>query len=205
MRANRTIACVPETYTDRLIRRIDEVACPGWQNQIEIRSCRSLSRTERRKSKYDRDNSYTDKISRDWNEGGLSRIFVEKSIGVDVESLKREGVRIRACSNETIFREILEELMRRRLHWRAHSEFEWDKSAIRYVHPVEWRSQFDELGYGWVGEGLLKQLRVISDAELLSGLLLDAKDFTGLRVGHAYIRDGEPGSSWINIKDLLEH
>lgn len=205
MRADRTVACVPELDSDRLIRRIEEVACPGWQTQIEIRPCKSLSRSERRKLGRGVDSGYTDKISRDWNEGGLSRIFVEKSIGIDVEALTKEGVRVRACSTETIYREILEELMRRRLHWSAHSESEWDKSAIRFVHPVEWRRQFDGLGYGWIGEGLLKQLRVVSDAELRSGLLLGAEDFTGLRVGHAYIKDDEPGSSWINIKDLLEH
>lgn len=73
------------------------------------------------------------------------------------------------------------------------------------MHPKAWREQFRQFGeFEWIGEGLLKLLRVVSDGELRQGLIINPNDFLGMRVGHAYLRDDEPGSSWINIKGILE-
>jgi hypothetical protein len=50
---------------------------------------------------------------------------------------------------------------------------------------------------------LLKQLSVISDADLRSCIVSSEEHLIGLRVVHGYIRDCDPGSSSNNIKDLL--
>jgi hypothetical protein len=190
----RTLVAVyaTEMTVRELKRKLDEVAKPGWDSAIRLMPFSAGSNPRER-------------VSRDWHELDLEKVFVEKTLKIKCPELEREGVRIRSCAAGTIFAELLDEVRKKRFHWLAHSVHEWSKAGIQHAHPQHWREQFAELGCDWVGEGLLKQLRVVSDAELMNGLRVPEDDLIGIRVSHGCVRDDEPGSSSVNVKDLLEH
>ena len=204
MRRNRVLVVVADEEKDRLIRRITIDAMPGWEESVTVvnfpRRPKNLSETITELSE-----RIENELSSHWQSEAFGLILLDKSLAADAKRLVQEGVRIRQSSHSTIYRAVLDELKKRRLHWETHSSYEWTGSGIRYLHPQAWKEQFAQFGYGWVAEGLLKQIRVVADAELRNALRVSDPDTLGLKIAHAYIKDPDPGSSSTNIKDLLEH
>lgn len=196
MRTGRVIVYVKGDSADQLVSRIDRLSCKGWDTQIKIRPFKTGQRSTE---------TIEQRLSEGRQEDNISKIFVDRSLKARCSELKGEGIKIRSLSLEAIYREICDELKNRRFHWLTHSMHEWQKSGIKHIHPQAWCEQFSDLGCDWVGEGLLKQIRVISDAELRSEILIPEMEQFGLQVAHGYVSDREPGSSSINIKDILEH
>lgn len=206
MRANSVLVYASETTANELNRRIAQESRSGWEKEIKIKATLKTKPALRGSSSkhYDLD-SVEREISREWQQGNIARVFVERDLKLKTLALEREGVKLRDCSRASMLHEILDELKRRRLHWLDHSVHEWNKSGICHLHPQAWREQFATLGHDWIGEGILKQLRVISDAELRKALVVPEPDLLGLSVAHACVLDNEAGSSSVNVRDLLEH
>jgi hypothetical protein len=206
MRTNRVIVYASDSTAQDLHSRIADSSRIGWDRLIQIKVApRSNSAPLTAQFEMTGGTALAHQISKDWHEGNVLRIFVEKSLKVKCSPLEQEGVKIRSCSAATIRSELFKELEKRHYHWLSHSVHEWEKAGIRHLHPQAWRSQFAKLGFDWVGEGLLKQLSVISDAELLDGVRVHDDEILGLSVGHGCVLDREPGSSSINVSDLLQH
>lgn len=196
MRNGMIVVYVKSGLEEQLIDEFNFLSCEGWDDQIKIIPFKiDLQSTE----------IIEQQLTEDIQKYDISKILVDKNLRVNCSKFKGERIKVRSCSQKTIRREICEELINRRLHWLPYSINEWNKSGIRYFHPQRWCDQFSSLGYTWIGQGLLKQIRVISDAELRYDVLVSATEQIGLRVAHGYISDREPGSSSINIKDILEH
>lgn len=202
MLRNKILIAIDEAEQKRLIQSISKDALPLWTDHITIKGFAKPAGLASRKAHIQ---SIEDELSRLWNSEGYLKIFVDSNLRVDEDRLADEGAKIRVSSRGSISSEINEELKKRGLHWLTYSEKECRKSGICFQHPQAWKQQFDELGCGWVAEGLLKQLRVISDSEVRQALHFHEADVLGLRVAHAYVKDSDPGSSSLNIKDLLEH
>ena len=194
MRSRKVIAYLTDQSADDLTKLLDELAVDGWKSQIQIKP---LRRTLRESANLLGHRPSTDsverRISKDWHEESNSRIFVEDKLAPQRKQLEKEGIQYRCCSSATITAELRDELRNRKLDWLSHAEHEWSKSSIGHLPPLAWRDQFAALGYDWVGEILLKQLRVISDAELRNAILIPERECMGFRVAHASVRDGEPG------------
>lgn len=195
-----------ENTASRLRSRLVAEARPGWERLIRIKSLPAAKRllSSQRKS-FDDPSSPESEISRICNQERIDRVFIERSLKIRTAQLDAQGIRTRPCSGATIVDEVLRETHRLRLHWVAHSTSEWEKAGIRYLNPNAWQQQFDEFGQSWVAEGILKQLRVISDADLRAGLAVSEQETLGLRTSHGCVRDDEPGNSSVNVRDLLEH
>lgn len=203
---NSVLVYVSEVTARELDRRLSMEARSGWTEAIHIKSPNTFEGAPGGAGVPTHQSSTLElEISREWQRGDISRVYVEQSLKLRLTSLKEEGVKVRCCARATILRELLDEIRRRRLHWLAHSVYQWEKAGIQHVHPQAWRDQFASLGLSWVGEGLLKQLHVISDAELLEGLVVPKADLLGIAVAHGCAVDQEPGSSANSVKHLLEH
>jgi len=203
MRRDKVLVAIANERKISLAEKLARDALAGWDatiNLIGFDPPKGLEDLRRKQIA-----SIEDEISRCWNGDTYSRIFVDSALNIGEDQLKDEGARVRITSHVTIYRELVDELMRIRLHWKSHAEHQWRNSGISLLHPVEWRNQFAKLGCEWVAEGLLKQIRVISDHELRTALQPSQAEWLGLRVAHAFVADNEPGSSSTNIKDLLEH
>jgi hypothetical protein len=204
MRTNVVHVYATAASAHEIRQRISQASRSGWEECIQVRSP-DPSTGSTQHPHNSTASTIEQQISRDWQHGDVARVFVEKTLRVKCQKLELEGVKVRSCSIATMCNELLDEVKKRRFHWLTHSEHEWRKAGIQHLHPNEWRHQFSQLGYDWVGEGLLKQLRVISDAELREGIQVSDGELLGLSVGHGCVCDEEPGSSSINVRDLLEH
>lgn len=91
------------------------------------------------------------------------------------------------------------------MHWYNHAKHEWENSSLKCATPEAWVQQFVELGYGHIAKHLLKNLRVITDADLREAFKTSEAERIGLNIAHAFFEDDEPGSSSIAIQNVLEH
>lgn len=204
--AGKLLLVIKTGDADRVVRRIADKACMGWEREIEIYPvCERRSARKQTMEQVDYI-ARTDQLIDRLEDGEYSAIILQAHVAVDDSRLKQVGIRFhKANSLDVLLKLIFEELRKRKLDWLTHSTYQWQKSAIRSLHPDAWAQQFDALGVRWVGTNLLKLLRVVSDDELRAAFRVPESEFAGLKVVHAYFRDQEPGSSSLNVKMILEH
>lgn len=204
-RSNRLLVLIRESDASMVSSRIAAQACLKWQDQIEIRAIEEVSSTAN-SSFVQRLEENTDKILDEWNNGEFSSAIIMSKTLVGAVTLKNAGVPISTVNSSLVaIKKIIGELKDRKLHWLTHSKSQFEKSSIQHFDPEAWREQFVKLGCGWVGEGLLKLIRVISDNELRSSFKVPSSETIGFQVVHGYFIDHEPGSSSLNIQSILEH
>lgn len=204
MRGDKILVVIEDKEHDRLIEKIARDAIPGWKDAAHFIGF--PSKPKRLGETRDQLREHIEnEISRSWNNDAYVRILLDKSLAVDEPRLRREGVRMRCTAHHTIYQELIDELKKRKLHWDTHSRDQWENSSIRHLDPQAWREQFIKLGYGWIAEGLLKQVRVVGDAELGGAFRVGDAEMFGLNVAHGCVKDSAPGSSSGNVKDILEH
>lgn len=204
MRADRILVYASEATAHAIKSRLSVESRTGWDEAIQVNSFLRVQPKLLNSEAAFRAQLESD-ISRAWQQNDVSRVFVEDCSGLNLTALVREGVKIRKCKRATIISELLDFIQRLRLHWDSHSRFEWEKASLKHLHPQAWREQFRILRSDWIAEGILKQLRIVSDAELLDSLALQENELLGLTVGHCCVMDSEPGASSNGVKDLLEH
>lgn len=191
---------------ENVIRRIDEKACAGWKELFEL-----VAVDERRNARKNNANpmayvKVTDDIVDKLGEGDYSLLVVQKDVAVDVKRLGELDIKLREVRSVDVLVDfIFDKLKKNKLYWLDHAIHQWGKSSIPKLHPDAWAQQFALLGVPWVGTNLLKLLKVISNDELTNAFTIPPEDFAGLKVVHAYFRDTEPGSSSLNIRNILEH
>ncbi|MBN3844607.1 hypothetical protein [Burkholderia sp. Ac-20349] len=136
----------------------------------------------------------------------MRNVLALPHLAVDLQRLKEEEIPLRETNTVVTMCKVLgEELRARRLHWEDFSHDEWQKSTLGLTTPKQWVQQFGELGFSNIGRQLLKGLRVITERELRDAFSVSRDQIVGLRVGYAYIKDDEAGSSSLSIKNILEH
>src|SRR5450830_1809898 len=172
---------------------INDVAIDGWKNFIEIFTLNDKKRPRLEAKIYSNENS---------NE----LIIVHEGVSVDLRLLEQEDLPLkRVASLKTLLKEITSKLKERKLHWYSYAMNEWEKSSIQCASPDVMVQQFSELGYSKIGKQLLKGLRVVTEHELRTAFTISDAEKIGYKVVHAFIEDGEPGSSSIAIRNVLEH
>ncbi len=121
--------------------------------------------------------------------------------------LREEEIPLRETNTVTTMCKVLgKELRAKRLHWMEFARDEWQKSTLATGTPEHWVQQFADLGINTdIGRQLLKSLRVVTEKDLREAFSVSHHQTVGLRVAYAYIRDDEPGSSSLSIKNILEH
>ncbi|WEF35526.1 phosphoribosyltransferase-like protein [Pseudoduganella chitinolytica] len=203
--AGKLLLVIKTADAESVLRRIAEKACMGWERQVEIYPvCERRSARKQHEEPVDY-NTRTDQLIDLLADGDYSAIIVQAHVAIDVTRLAQVGIRLhKANSLDVLVKLIFDELRKRKLDWLTHATYQWEKSAIRSLHPDAWAQQFDALGVRWIGTNLLKLLRVVADDELRSAFLVPEAEFAGLKVVHAYFRDPEPGSSSLNVKMILE-
>lgn len=204
MRQDRALVLINRNQAADFRRLIQAQAREGWEDAIEIREI--VQRKELRGANSTEPAKNADRVLREWHDGEFSLLIVQEHLAIEFDRLKRAEIKIRGPkSYASVFSEVNEELKHRKIHWLAHSDSQWRSSSIRSLHPDAWRNQFSVLGFPWVGEALLKMLRVVSDGDVRDAFLISPSELVGCKSIHAYITDDEPGSSWLKIKDILEH
>lgn len=203
MLRDKIFIAIASGEVDRLTERISKDALPSWTEYIKIKGFSKPTGLESQAKEQTQE--IEDELSQIWNSEGYANIFIDSSLQIDSERLLDEGAKIRIAKTGTISSEINTLIKKQCLHWLTYSIKQCKKSGICFQHPQAWKQQFDDLGFGWVAEGLLKQLKVFSDAEVRQALYFHEADTLGLRVAHAYVQDRGLGSSSLNMKDLLEH
>lgn len=194
--SSRILVLVNYREVNILISKINEVACIGWEQVIEVRAVNA---------KEQGCENLTEAILFEHYDVPYDEVISQLGL-VDADLLTDEGVVNRVSKSvATLYKVVLERLKQLGLHWREYAIEEWTKSTLGSASPDEWVQQFSELGIRDVGRHLLKCLRVITDAEQRRAFKVSGVDQIGLRVGHAYIHEDEPGSSSIAIKNILEH
>nr|WP_312230056.1 hypothetical protein [Pseudomonas sp.] len=179
-----------------LTRKISAVSIPGWEDYIYLRSW-----TPKREAFAD----YTEQTIDEFLESGAKRLL-HMSGTLETIPLDEAGLPHRAFNAiNTLFSEVSSELKSLGLHWDVTAAREWQKSSIPGIHPQKWIQQFVAIGHKQVGINILKSLRVFTSDELANAFKLSKSEEIGLRVAHAYIAEDEPGSSSINVQNILEH
>lgn len=204
--AGKLLIVMKTSDADDVMRRIADKACMGWERDVDV--CAVCERRTARKPGGEPVDyvAQTDRLLDRLQDGDYSTIILQSHVAIDAARLAEAGVRLhKANSKDVLVRLIFDELKKRKLYWLTHATHEWEKSAIRHLHPDAWAQQFDALGVRWVGTNLLKLLRVVSDEELRIAFRVPEAEFRGLKVAHAYFRDDEPGSSSLSVKVILEH
>lgn len=138
--------------------------------------------------------------------GKHCKVFFQGS-SLDKRTLNRRGIEIdHAASIKTLFTKIKSTLRDTLLDWKEHARSEWEKSSIGHISTDVWYQQLAENGQRDLAKKLLKALKVITQADLRKSFKRDgASDDVGQSCLHAYIKDGEPGSSSITIQNVLDH
>lgn len=204
--AGKLILVVKTDDAESIVRRIADKARMDWEQEIEIYPvCERRSARKKHGDAVDY-HALTDQLIDRLADGDYSAIILQAHVAIDATRLAQTGIRLhKPNSLEVLVKMVFDELKKRKLDWLTHSVYQWEKSAIRSLHPDAWAKQFDTLGVRWVGTNLLKLLRVVSDEELRNAFRVPEAEFAGLKVVHAYFRDQEPGSSSLNVRVILEH
>lgn len=188
-------------------RRISQQACADWRRFFHFYPMEE--RKDARKPGARSPSENTDKIQNLCNYEEYQQLVVQDSLLLDYARLSRKHIQVRkikrAKSIAVLASELLDILKELRLDWISHAENQCLQSNLQNTKPRQWQEQFVKLGYDWVGEILLKRLRVISGGELRRAFHTDEAETLGYAVCHAYFKDDEAGSSSIAVRDTLEH
>lgn len=188
-----------------LIAKISDAACAGWRNYVDVKVIGDRMDAQNRFKGVNYQEN-TNEVVEGWQERRYYKIIADDKLALDLKLLKEERVHVIFRKTHTsMFEEIRTELKNKKIHWLEHSSHEWSQSSIPKLNPDKWCQQFEQLGIGWIGKALLKQLKVITDAELSYAFKVSKSQVIGEDVAHAYVADSEPGASSIKIKSALEH
>jgi hypothetical protein len=200
----RTLLIVQSCELAKITSDINKDAVVNWKDEIELLAFDKKKLPKDQAKNYIEENSklLLNKLA----EQEFERIVVMESVQINIDLLKDEQLPIRVIkSGLTFSKVIIEELKIRNLHWQSYAMIQWSKSSIKHASPDVLVQQFAELGYSQIGKHLLKNLRVVTDAELRESFKTSDAEKIGLRVVHAFFHDDESGSSSITIKNVLEH
>lgn len=203
MRNDKAIILVANGARLRYLDYLNDQSCPGWNKSFEI--IELFERKDAGRPHFVDPTRTTDHLLQRWNNSEFRKVYAEKNLAFYPDELRKAGVGIVESNYAALTKEINSDLKRHNLHWLEHARLQCGRSDIQYISPEAWYQQFTELSYGWIGQGLLKQLRVINAKELRCAFQLHPADELGRRICHAYFKDTEAGSSSIAIKDVLEH
>lgn len=201
---SRSLFVVKKSDFSRMSEGFKKNAVVGWEEEIELLALddKKMSRAVAKIEKNKNSNDLVSLIA-EWN---FLRVIVQDGVPIDIEYLKDQGINIRLVpSAMTLLQVISDELKVRNLHWLGRAMSEWSKSSIPAESPEVMVQQFAELGYAQIGKQLLKSLRVVTEAELRAAFKTSDAEQLGLHVVHAYVHDGEAGSSSLAVKNVLEH
>jgi hypothetical protein len=114
--------------------------------------------------------------------------------------------KIRVCPSKRIKPELKGLLEQGDQHWRRHAEIEVGKFEGKTTKFEVWLQQFGVLRCNNLGRKLASQLQVIKLGSMApSPFSLLAADEIGQLQLHCHIEDGDPGGSWLEIKNMLAH
>lgn len=182
--------------SDNLKSKLTKICCSGWERYISVLVHRP------RASNIE---SFTSDLIDEFLEFSAECIYYQPGL-LDVRALDESGIKHRPCNTvATMFKELSSLLKDVGIHWHSHATREWSKSLLKSSNPDVWVQQFAEIGHKQVGINILKSLKVVSNTELLESFRLPLSEEIGLRIAHAYIHEEEPGSSSIEVKNILEH
>lgn len=199
-----TLVIVKASEFSRIYEDINKIAVVGWEAGIELISLDD-KKLPRQEAIFRTENNSNDLLLK-FSEQQYERVIIQEKVSLDIEYLEQEGLPVRQVKSRlTLIQVISDELKGRYLHWHGWAIREWEKSSIPHASPDELVQQFAELGHSQIGKQLLKNLRVITEADLRNSFKISEAETIGLRVVHAFVHDNEPGSSSIAIKNILEH
>jgi len=185
---------------------INKVAVIGWQNSIIIESFNAQKLSRDKFIEQQKINT-TELLSK-YDEYQFNYLIIQRGFPLDIEKFQNEGIDVKLQNSISTLLKVVDHLLENlNLHWRIIAEKEWRKSSLYHLHPDEWIHQFVKLGnqYRNIGIALLKNLRVVTEAELRDAFKLTEADRTGLNIAHAFFHDDEPGSSSLAVQNVLEH
>lgn len=200
----KTLVLVSRKYEKEVTDALIQYGSARWRTAFEIRTLPERKDVSDDITQTIQDN--TSKIITEYADDRIDNIVALPHVAVDLNRLREEDIPLRETNTVTTMCKVLGQALRaKRLHWLDFSHDEWQKSTLAEVTPQHWVQQFAELGIMDIGRQLLKSLRVVTEKELSAAFSVSHHQTVGLRVAYAYIRDDEPGSSSLSIRNILEH
>ncbi len=174
--------------TEDVVRRIAE---PTWRSHVAVRGFGAKRVTGRSATQV------SDEICRLIEQLNADKVVLAKEVFCSAEHLRQHiDVPVIIYAVGAIRRNLLkDELDARQLSWRKNARDQIRQYKYKKSDIDDWLAQFTALGATWVGEGLLRQVRVVTSEEMSSAFTLTPAEVIGKRYRIAYMGESDPSGS----------
>ena len=197
--SNKALLVIPEDGKDVIVELLKAKCDVGWEKHFDFYP---LPRRATRSQK----DEYTDDVIRRYYQMECTVLIVCRECACSERTIRKKlsPEEFLWIAEAVVHRDTVKDLAGRfGLLWLERADTQLLNWMWKKTDAAQWLAQFEDLGIGWVGEGLLRQFEVISSNELTRSFSINRASIYGTSVAYTFFEGEELGDSSKHIANLL--